>query len=103
MPYCIDFSVFNQLSNVPLRDHIERVDVVFYASHFDNCVGGHATCPWAGEPKVGDGFSSVVGAAEWLELKETAAEEVGEGGPLETGVHCIKETYCFTREHLLIF
>lgn len=43
LPYSIDISVFNQLSHVQLRDHIERVGVVFYARHCDSCVGCHAT------------------------------------------------------------
>jgi len=43
LPYSIDLSVFNQLSHVPLRDHIERVGVVFYARHLDSCVGCHTT------------------------------------------------------------
>jgi predicted nucleotidyltransferase len=33
LPYSIDLSVFSRLSHVPLRDHIERVGVVFYARH----------------------------------------------------------------------
>jgi predicted nucleotidyltransferase len=39
LPYTIDLSVFNQLSHVQLRDHIERVGVVFYARHLDSCAG----------------------------------------------------------------
>ncbi len=43
LPYSIDLSVFSQLNHVQLRDHIERVGVVFYARHLDSCVGCHAT------------------------------------------------------------
>ena len=43
LPYSIDLSVFNQLSHVQLRDHIERVGVVFYARHLDSCVGCRGT------------------------------------------------------------
>ena len=43
LPYSIDLSVFNQLSHVQLRDHIDRVGVVFYARHLDSCVGCHTT------------------------------------------------------------
>jgi len=39
LPYSIDLSVFSRLSHVQLRDHIERVGVVFYARHLDSCVG----------------------------------------------------------------
>jgi len=43
LPYSIDLSVFSQLSHVQLRDHIERVGVVFYARHLEGRVGCHAT------------------------------------------------------------
>jgi Nucleotidyltransferase domain. len=43
LPYSIDLSVFSQLNHVQLRDHIERVGVVFYARHLDSCVGCHTT------------------------------------------------------------
>lgn len=43
LPYSIDLSVFNQLSHLQLRDHIERVGVVFYARHLESRVGCRAT------------------------------------------------------------
>ena len=43
LPYSIDLSVFNQISHVQLRDHIERVGVVFYGRHLDICAGCRAT------------------------------------------------------------
>jgi len=43
LPYSIDLSVFSQLSHVQLRDHIERVGVVFYARHLESRVSCHAT------------------------------------------------------------
>ena len=43
LPYSIDLSVFSQLSHVQLRDHIERVGVVFYARHLESRVDCHAT------------------------------------------------------------
>ena len=43
LPYSIDLSVFSQLSHAQLRDHIERVGVVFYARHLDSCIGCHTT------------------------------------------------------------
>jgi predicted nucleotidyltransferase len=32
LPYCFDLSVFNQIENADLLDHIDRVGVVFYRS-----------------------------------------------------------------------
>jgi len=43
LPYSIDLSVFSRLSHVQLRDHIERVGVVFYARHLDSHIGCHIT------------------------------------------------------------
>lgn len=33
LPYTIDLSLFARLAHAPLREHIERVGVVLYASH----------------------------------------------------------------------
>ena len=33
LPYSIDLSVFSRLTHAQLREHIERVGVVFYAHH----------------------------------------------------------------------
>lgn len=43
LPYSIDISVFSQLSHIQLRDHIERVGVVFYARRLESRVGCHTT------------------------------------------------------------
>lgn len=43
LPYSIDISVFDQLSHIQLREHIERVGVVFYARPLDSCVGCRTT------------------------------------------------------------
>jgi uncharacterized protein len=40
LPYIFDISVFDQLGNSDLRDHIERVGQVFYEKHFENDKGG---------------------------------------------------------------
>ena len=43
LPYSIDLSVYSRLSHPQLREHIERIGVVFYARHLDRCVGCSAT------------------------------------------------------------
>ena len=39
LPYSIALLVSNQLIHVQLRDHIERVEVVFYGRNLDICAG----------------------------------------------------------------
>ncbi len=55
LPYQIDLSLFSRIEHAPLREHIERVGVVFYRREAEGEPDGSAGSRGAGRGNGGDG------------------------------------------------